>query len=65
MRPGSASSVAKLDDDGIENLISEGLARCPEHLRREGEKVRYELLWGDRMKAIRDLLIWRVKLGGI
>jgi hypothetical protein len=50
-----------MSDDAILGLVDESLARCPMEHRREGDRVRSELLYGDRTQAIRDLLIWRSK----
>jgi hypothetical protein len=60
MRPGSASTVRQMGDDGILALVDAGLARLVA-LRKEGDRIRAELLYGDRDAAVRALVFWRDK----
>jgi hypothetical protein len=63
MRPGSASTVKAMKDDAILELVDRGRARL-DALRREGDRIRAELVYGhDRDKAARDLVAWRHDTG--
>lgn len=65
VRPGSSSSVKRLDDDAILGLVDEALARAP-HEAREADRIRFELVYGSperRAEAIRALLVWRARIG--